>query len=43
VRTRKKPFSNVENGRDAVLVALLVREAVYGRKVVTMDEIRKPA
>jgi len=42
VRTRKKPFSNVENGRDAVLVALLVREAVYGRKVVTMEEIRKP-
>jgi predicted dehydrogenase len=41
VRARTKPFSNVENGRDAVLVGLLVREAVYGRMVVSMEEIRK--
>jgi predicted dehydrogenase len=41
VRTRKVPFSNVYNGRDAVLVALLVREAVDSRRQVTMGEVRK--
>jgi predicted dehydrogenase len=41
VRTRQRPFSNVNNGRDAVLVALLVREAVYGRKVATLEEVRR--
>lgn len=41
VRTRKQPFSNVQNGRDAVLMGLMVREAVYGRRVVTMEEIKK--
>ncbi len=43
VRTRKPPISNVRNGRDAVLIGLMVREAVYGRRVVTMDEIKKQA
>jgi hypothetical protein len=40
VRTRKQPFSNVHNGRDAVLVALLVRAAVDARKLTSMEEIR---
>ena len=40
VRTRKKPFSTVYNGRDAVLVGLLVRKAVYTERYVGMNEIR---
>lgn len=40
VRTRKVPFSNVYNGRDSVLVSLLVREAVDRRRLVTMGEVR---
>ncbi|MBI4602163.1 MAG: Gfo/Idh/MocA family oxidoreductase [Planctomycetes bacterium] len=41
VRARKRPFSNVLNGRDAVLVALMVRDAVYGRRVATMEEVKR--
>ena len=39
VRTRKPPVATVEHGRDAVLACLLVREAVYQRKPVTMKEL----
>ncbi|HZP84482.1 MAG TPA: Gfo/Idh/MocA family oxidoreductase [Chthonomonadaceae bacterium] len=39
VRTRKPPVSTVEQGRDAVLACLLVREAVYRQGVVTMQEL----
>jgi predicted dehydrogenase len=39
VRTRKKPFSDVRVGRDAVLVALLVREAVDRKRMTKMDAI----
>ena len=41
VRRRKEPISNVRNGRDAVLTGLLVRAAVYDRRVATMEEIKK--
>jgi predicted dehydrogenase len=41
VRTRKQPFSNIQNGRDAVLVGLMVRGAVYDRRVVTLDDVKK--
>ena len=40
VKTRKAPVANVEHGRDAVLACLLVREAVYQKKPVTMKELR---
>ena len=40
VKTRKKPVATVENGRDAVLSCLLVREAVYRQQPVTMKELR---
>jgi hypothetical protein len=40
VRTRKQPVSNVYNGRDAVLVSLMVREAVDKRSLVTMEQMR---
>jgi predicted dehydrogenase len=40
VRTRKPPVSTVEQGRDAVLACLLVREAVRRGGVVTMEEVR---
>ena len=40
IRTRKAPVSGVEEGRNAVLACLLVREAVYRGGVVTMDELR---
>lgn len=43
VRTRNPPVANVDHGRDAVLSCLLVREAVYTGRVVTMDEIRTKA
>jgi predicted dehydrogenase len=39
VRTRKPPIVNVEHGRDAVLTCLLMREAVYRKKMVTMKEL----
>jgi len=39
VRKGTKPLSGVRNGRDAVLVGLLVRKAVDARRVVTWDEI----
>ncbi|MBN1422340.1 MAG: Gfo/Idh/MocA family oxidoreductase [Planctomycetes bacterium] len=41
VRTREKPASGVENGRDAVLVALLVRTAVDDRRLVRWDELHR--
>jgi len=40
IRTRKQPVSNVYNGRDSVLVSLLVREAVDRRRLTSMDEVR---
>jgi predicted dehydrogenase len=40
VRTRKPPVSTVEQGRDAVLACLLVREAVYRQGTVTMEELK---
>ncbi len=40
VRTRSAPVATAENGRDAVLSCLLVREAVYRGGVVTMHELR---
>ncbi len=39
VRNGKKPLSGVRNGRDAVLVGLLVRKAVDARRIVTWDEV----
>jgi hypothetical protein len=32
--------ATVEHGRDAVLACLLVREAVYQKKPITMKELR---
>lgn len=40
VKDRSKPVATVENGRDAVLSCLLVREAVYRRQPVAMKELR---
>lgn len=40
VKTRKAPVATVEHGRDAVLACLLVREAVYQKKPVTMKELK---
>ena len=40
VRSRSAPVATAENGRDAVLSCLLVREAVYRGGEVTMDELR---
>ena len=40
-RAGLKPRSGVQNGRDAVLTALLVRKAVDERRVVTWDEMLK--
>ena len=40
VKSRKPPVATVEHGRDAVLACLLVREAVYTKKPVTMKELR---
>jgi myo-inositol 2-dehydrogenase / D-chiro-inositol 1-dehydrogenase len=39
VRTRKPPVAGVAEGRDSVLACILVREAVYRRGVVTMEEL----
>ena len=39
VRTRSAPVATVEQGRDAVLTCLLVREAVYRAGEVTMKEL----
>ena len=41
VRTRKPPFSGVQGGRDAVLFGLMVRDAVYGRRVATLEDVKK--
>src|SRR5262249_54426680 len=40
VKGRKPPVATVEHGRDAVLTCLLVREAVYQKKPITMKELR---
>ncbi len=40
VRTRRAPYSGVRMGRDAVLVALLVRDAVDGRRAASMKDVR---
>lgn len=40
VQSRKPAVATVEHGRDAVLACLLVREAVYQKKPVTMKELR---
>jgi predicted dehydrogenase len=39
IKTRQAPIAGVNNGRDAVLACLLMREAVYAGKPVTMKEI----
>jgi predicted dehydrogenase len=39
VRTRKPPVANLEHGRDALLLCLLVREAVYRKRLVSMKEL----
>jgi predicted dehydrogenase len=39
VRTRKPPVANVDHGRDAVLACLLVRESVYKRAELKMNQI----
>jgi myo-inositol 2-dehydrogenase/D-chiro-inositol 1-dehydrogenase len=39
VKSGGRPQVGVKEGRDATLVGLLVRKAVYERRVVTMDEI----
>jgi predicted dehydrogenase len=39
VSTRQPPVANVEHGRDAFLTCLLMREAVYRRKMVTLKEL----
>jgi predicted dehydrogenase len=39
VRTGQSPAVGVKEGRDATLVGLLVRTAVYEKRLVTMDEI----
>ncbi len=40
MKERKPPVATVEHGRDAVLACLLVREAVYQKKPITMKELR---
>jgi predicted dehydrogenase len=40
VKDRKPPVATVEHGRDAVLACLLVREAVYQKKPITMKELK---
>ena len=35
----RPPVATVQHGRDAVLACLLVREAVYRKKVVTAKEL----
>jgi predicted dehydrogenase len=39
VRTGQAPVVGAKEGRDATLVGLLVRKAVYEKRVVTMNEI----
>jgi predicted dehydrogenase len=39
VRTGQPPVVGAKEGRDATLVGLLVRKAVYEKRVVTMDEV----
>jgi predicted dehydrogenase len=39
VREGRPPVATVQHGRDAVLACLLVREAVYRKKVVTVKEL----
>ena len=41
VRTRSAPVATIEQGRDAVLVCLLVRAAVYRGGEVTMQELTR--
>jgi myo-inositol 2-dehydrogenase/D-chiro-inositol 1-dehydrogenase len=41
VKTRNKPIATVENGRDAVMCSLLMREAVYTKEIVTLDTLKK--
>jgi len=41
VRTRSKPIATVENGRDAVMCCLLLREAVYSKQAVTLETLKK--
>ena len=43
VKTRSKPIATVENGRDAVMCSLLMREAVYTKQVVTLETLKKNA
>lgn len=43
VKTRSKPIATVENGRDAVMCSLLMREAVYTKQVVTLETLKQNA
>jgi myo-inositol 2-dehydrogenase / D-chiro-inositol 1-dehydrogenase len=40
VRDRSKPIATVENGRDAVLCCLLMRQAVYTKDIATMEKLK---
>jgi myo-inositol 2-dehydrogenase/D-chiro-inositol 1-dehydrogenase len=39
IKTRTPPAAGVEEGRNAALTCLLVRQAVYTKSVVTMDQL----
>jgi predicted dehydrogenase len=41
VRTRQAPVATVDHGRAAVATCLLMRTAVYERRMVTLDEVLK--
>src|SRR5262249_24895163 len=43
VKSGARPQVGVKEGREATLVGLLVRKAVYEKRLVTMDEILREA
>jgi predicted dehydrogenase len=40
VKDRSRPIATVENGRDAVLCCLLMREAVYTGQIATLEKLK---
>jgi hypothetical protein len=40
VKDRSRPIATVENGRDAVLCCLLMREAVFTRQIATLEKLK---
>ena len=38
VRTRQAPIAGVQEGREALLTSLLMREAVYQQRAITLKE-----